>query len=62
MTNGSISITKGLLEKAHVEQYVDEVMDITQPKAWKPSPAAYHFAVKQLNLSPEQVRLASLLD
>jgi 2-haloacid dehalogenase len=48
MTNGSISITKGLLEKAHVEQYVDEMMDITQPKAWKPSPAAYHFAVKQL--------------
>ncbi len=58
MTNGSISITKGLLEKAHVEQYDDKMMDITQPKAWKPSPAAYHFAVKQLNLSPEQVRLA----
>ncbi len=54
MTNGSINITKGLLERAHLEQYVDEMMDISQPQAWKPSPAAYHFAVKQLQLNPEQ--------
>ncbi|DBA82844.1 hypothetical protein WJX77_008348 [Trebouxia sp. C0004] len=60
MTNGSMSITKGLLERAHVEQYVDEMMDITQPKAWKPSPAAYQFAVKQLNLNPEQVMLVAI--
>ena len=57
MTNGSIAITKSLLQKAQLEGYVNLVMDITQPKAWKPSPAAYNYAVKQLNLEPQQVRL-----
>lgn len=57
MTNGSIAITKSLLQKAQLEGYVNLVMDITQPKAWKPSPAAYSYAVKQLNLEPQQVRL-----
>ena len=57
MTNGSIAITQGLLERAHLEKYVDEMMDISQARAWKPSPAAYHFAVKQLKLKPEQVLL-----
>lgn len=60
MTNGSIAITQGLLERANLEQYVTEKMDITQPQAWKPSPKAYHFAVKQLQLQPEQVRLLAL--
>lgn len=55
MTNGSIAITKGLLQRAQLEQYVDLVMDISQPKAWKPSSAAYSYAVKQLKLQPEQV-------
>ena len=55
MTNGSIAITRGLFERAQLQEHVDSMMDITQPKAWKPSPAAYHFAVKELNLKPEQV-------
>ena len=57
MTNGSIAITKSLLQKAQLDGFVDLVMDITQPKAWKPSPAAYSYAVKQLNLEPQQARL-----
>ena len=57
MTNGSIAITQGLLEKAKLELYVTKMMDITQPQAWKPSPKAYHFAVQQLQLQPEQVNL-----
>lgn len=60
MTNGSIAITKGLLERAQLQEHVDNMMDITQPKAWKPSPAAYHFAVKELNLKPEQVMLVAI--
>ncbi|KAL3157997.1 hypothetical protein ABBQ32_012393 [Trebouxia sp. C0010 RCD-2024] len=60
MTNGSIAITKGLLQRAQLEQYVDLVMDISQPKAWKPSSAAYSYAVKQLKLQPEQVMLVAI--
>lgn len=59
MTNGSIAITKNLLQKAQLEGYVSLVMDITQPKAWKPSPDAYRYAVKQLNLDPQQVQSRS---
>ena len=55
MTNGSIAITEGLLDRARLKQYVTKVMDITQPQAWKPSPKAYNFAVKQLGLQSEQV-------
>ena len=55
MTNGSIAITKGLLRREQLEQYVAEVMDVTQPKAWKPSSLAYDFAVKQLDLKADQV-------
>lgn len=61
MTNGSIAITNNLLHKAQLEGYVSLVMDITQPKAWKPSPAAYSYAVKQLNLDPQQVQNRSEL-
>ena len=57
MTNGSIAITKNLLQKAQLDGFVHFVMDITQPRAWKPSPAAYRYAVKQLNLEPQQARL-----
>ena len=60
MTNGSIAITKMLLQKSQLEDYVDLVMDVTQPKAWKPSPAAYSYAIKQLNLKAEQVRLCNV--
>lgn len=55
MTNGSVAITQGLLERAQLQQYVTEMMDITQPQAWKPSPQAYHFAVQKLHLQPQQV-------
>ena len=58
MTNGSVATTNGLLRRAQLEQYVDVVMDISQPKAWKPSSAAYTYAVKQLKLQQEQVSLS----
>lgn len=61
MTNGSVAITQGLLQRANLEQYVSKMMDITQPQAWKPSPKAYHYAVEQLGLQPEQVVFACLL-
>ena len=39
MTNGSVEIASGVLQKARVDEMVDAVMDVAQCRAWKPAAA-----------------------
>lgn len=56
MTNGSVGIADALLEKAGVRSIMAAVLDVSGPRAWKPAPAAYRYAVDKLGLRPEEVR------
>ena len=58
MTNGSVEIATGVLQKAGVDSLVDSVMDVAQCQAWKPAPTAYQYAVWSpgFKLQPTEVR------
>jgi hypothetical protein len=58
MTNGSVEIATGVLQKAGVDSLVDAVMDVAQCSTWKPAPTAYQFAVWSpgFKLQPGEVR------
>ena len=60
MTNGSVAITEGLLQRASLQQYVDKMMDVTGPRAWKPHAQAYQYAARELNLKPEHLMLVAI--
>jgi FMN phosphatase YigB (HAD superfamily) len=55
MTNGSAAITRGCLQRAGLEPYIVDVMDIAMVQRWKPHASVYTRAAKQLGLPPEQV-------
>jgi beta-phosphoglucomutase-like phosphatase (HAD superfamily) len=58
MTNGSVEIATGVLQKAGVDDLVDAVMDVAQCSAWKPAAAAYRHAVESpgFGLQAHEVR------
>ena len=62
MTNGSSAITSSFLERAGLLKHFDKacLMEVAQPRAWKPAPAAYKYAADQLPCSPDQVDGVSL--
>lgn len=59
LTNGSEDIAKSVLSKAGVIDITKPLLDINMAKAWKPFPAAYHFAVIQLHLAAPEVMLVA---
>ncbi|KAK9833698.1 hypothetical protein WJX74_003087 [Apatococcus lobatus] len=62
MTNGSVDITKGALQKGRLDPYVhvNKMMDVTQAGTWKPHAKCYHFAAQQLGLEPSEVMLVAV--
>ena len=55
MTNGTMAIGQGLVERAGVQDVVELVMDGQQARAWKPAKAAYLYCCNRLKLEPSQV-------
>lgn len=57
MTNGSVEITKGALQKGRLDPYVhvNKMMDVVQAGIWKPRAECYHYAAQQLGLEPSEV-------
>ena len=56
MTNGSVAITEGLLQRSGLGEHVCLKLDVAGPQKWKPAKEAYHYAVESLQLqgTPEQ--------
>ena len=56
MTNGSVAITEGLLQRSGLDEYVCLKLDVAGPQKWKPAKEAYRYAVESLQLqgTPEQ--------
>lgn len=45
MTNGTVQITRGFLERAGLDQYVDATHDVSEAGIWKPAAAAYRYVL-----------------
>lgn len=56
MTNGSVSISEGCLQRAGLAGAVAKAMDVTAVQRWKPAGAVYAHAAAQLGLAPDQAR------
>lgn len=56
LTNYTASFSQGVLGRAGLDALVDKPLDIGMVQRWKPHPATYKFAVKQLGLEPDQAR------
>ena len=55
MTNGSVSISKGCLQRAGLESYMCSAMDVAMVQRWKPHHCVYAYVAEQLGLPAEQV-------
>ena len=60
MTNGSVELTRGLLDRAGLLDQVELLLDVQGPRAWKPSPVAYHYAVDNLGVTPAEALLVAV--
>jgi beta-phosphoglucomutase-like phosphatase (HAD superfamily) len=54
LTNYTVSFSQGALGHAGLDALVDTPLDIGAVQRWKPHPATYKFAAKQLGLELEE--------
>lgn len=60
MTNGSTSLSRGLLERAGVLDCFEDLLDVHGPRAWKPAPAAYRWPLDRLGVRPGEALLTAV--
>ncbi|WSU54213.1 HAD hydrolase-like protein [Streptomyces sp. NBC_01092] len=60
MTNGSVAMTERLLDKAGVLDRFESLSDVHGPRCWKPTPAAYHYAVERVGVRPDQALMVAV--
>lgn len=60
LTNGSATLTAGLLERAGFEELVERVVSIDEAQAWKPAPAPYRHAAEVLGVVPGRLALVAV--
>ncbi|MEV6942644.1 haloacid dehalogenase type II [Streptomyces sp. NPDC051172] len=60
MTNGSVAVTEQLLDKAGVLDRFEALSDVRGPRCWKPARAAYHYAVEQVGVRPDQALMVAV--
>lgn len=60
MTNGAPELTEGLLRRAGVRDQFDALLGVSGPRRWKPAPEAYHYAVREMGVRPEEALLVAV--
>lgn len=60
MTNGSVSVARGLLERAGVLDCFEDLLDVHGPRVWKPAAAAYRWPLDRLGLHPGEALLTAV--
>ena len=57
LTNGSVSIARGLLERAGLDELVERNLDVTKVRRWKPAPEPYVYACRELAVETSEAVL-----
>lgn len=60
MTNGSSELTEQLLARTGLRDRFEALLDVRGPRRWKPSPAAYRYAVEQVQVRPQEAVLVAV--
>ncbi|WP_159943336.1 MULTISPECIES: haloacid dehalogenase type II [unclassified Nocardiopsis] len=60
LTNGAAALTERLLESEGLLALVERRLDVSAPRAWKPSPAAYQYVAGEAGVRPELMALAAV--
>jgi 2-haloacid dehalogenase len=59
-TNGSATITRSFLQRAGLDDLVDDVWDVQAAGRWKPATAAYRWAVDRLDVPADRVAMIAV--
>lgn len=57
LTNGSVAIARGLLERAGLEELAERHLDVTGVRRWKPAPEPYLYACRELGVEASEAVL-----
>lgn len=60
MTNGTAAMTRRILGDAGLLDVVEDTLDVTGPRVWKPARAAYAYAVGRAGAHPDQAALVAV--
>jgi 2-haloacid dehalogenase len=60
LTNGSVAIVRGLLERAGLEALVEGNFDVSAVRRWKPAPDPYLHACAELRVDPAEAALIAV--
>jgi len=60
LTNGSTSVTEGLLGRAGVRDQVERLLSVEDAGAWKPARAAYEYAAAECAPPPAEMLLVAV--
>jgi 2-haloacid dehalogenase len=60
LTNGSATLTTGLLERAGLDQLVGRVISIDEVQVWKPAPDPYRHAAEVVGVAPGRLALVAV--
>lgn len=60
LSNGSISNTEALLERAGVREYFELLLSVDDAGAWKPARTAYQYGLDQAGVSAEDSALIAV--
>ncbi|MBM9504334.1 haloacid dehalogenase type II [Actinacidiphila acididurans] len=60
LTNGSRTTGERLLARAGVLPHFEALLDVDEPRAWKPARAAYHWAAERLEVEPARILLVAV--
>ncbi|MGY6026762.1 haloacid dehalogenase type II [Streptomyces spinosirectus] len=60
LTNGSAATTRAVLDRAGLTDCFEALLDVQEPRAWKPSPAAYAHAVRTAGVPAAEAMLVAV--
>jgi 2-haloacid dehalogenase len=60
LSNGSVSNTEALLERAGVREYFDLLLSVDEAGAWKPARTAYQYGLDQAGVPAEDAALIAV--
>jgi len=60
LTNGSATVAEKLFEAAGIRDGFEALLSVENAPAWKPAPAAYHYAAQASGTDPSQMLLVAV--
>lgn len=60
LTNGAVATTDAVLRRAGLRDRFESLLDVSAPRAWKPSRLAYHYAIGHLDADAAETLLVAV--